>query len=55
MDFYKKLHSSDLKPNNDDIHELLNIIIRPHLTQDQVDILEKPLSPDEAQAQQQSP
>lgn len=35
MDFYKKLHSSDLKPNNDDIHELLNIIIHPHLTQGQ--------------------
>lgn len=52
MDFYKKLHSSDLKPN---IHELLNIIIRPHLTQDQVDILEKPLSPHEPQVQQQSP
>lgn len=39
MDFHKKLHSSDLKPNNDDIHELLNIIIRPHLTQDQVDTI----------------
>lgn len=35
--FYKRLYTSDRKPNTDDIHKLLYL---PHLTQEQVNKLE---------------